>query len=470
MLDPSSPGYKVAKMNLLLHLPYSHRSFLRVDSVQALQTDRAVAELQHRCEGMSMREAWFYPYPADDVDAVVKDGFASMKGPIRFGLYFAPRQLPPGKGQTLKMILCRICVGNSICRSEEDIANIHKAISGYRSIYVPGGAGTSSVFNDTYVLHDNTLVVPTHVVAYHLDVTKVSPEDAQLLTWVNQQSEQLLGFCEANLTKWLISTAQSCESVAALRSRLRTQADLPAAVAAQFGEELYMRVPRNAQIGEPEQEEEPDQVCSELEMHEIAASLGVCPPAPAHAPKLAPSEHVLQLAVAKVDELMHETQDMEEELSILSQDLTEHSEQFDTDHFERAGSFRGELVTHMKDYMLTLQVAEERKHQLERAICDAQALHAFFEIQRNSVTKVAMLTQWKHLLAQRVDLKQRLNGLEGLSSLGPTPPESTQSAEITALEMQVKHKSRIVDLLVQRLRGCGAQLSPREEELLALCA
>ena len=172
MLDPSSPGYKVAKMNLLLHLPYSHRSFLRVDSVQALQTDRAVAELQHRCEGMSMREAWFYPYPADDVDAVVKDGFASMKGPIRFGLYFAPRQLPPGKGQTLKMILCRICVGNSICRSEEDIANIHKAISGYRSIYVPGGAGTSSVFNDTYVLHDNTLVVPTHVVAYHLDVSR----------------------------------------------------------------------------------------------------------------------------------------------------------------------------------------------------------------------------------------------------------------------------------------------------------
>ena len=61
---------------------------------------------------------------------------------------------------------------------------------------------------------------------------------------------------------------------------------MPAAVAAQFGEELYMRVPRNAQIGEQEeQEEEPDQVCSELEMHEIAASLGVCPPAPgAHAP------------------------------------------------------------------------------------------------------------------------------------------------------------------------------------------
>ena len=94
----------------------------------------------------------------------------------------------------------------------------------------------------------------------------MSPEDAQLLAWVNQQSQELLGFCEANFTKWLISTAQSCESVAALRSRLRTQvgspphtastdwlwqADLPAAVAAQLGEELYMRVPRNGQIGEP---------------------------------------------------------------------------------------------------------------------------------------------------------------------------------------------------------------------------
>jgi len=421
-----------------------------------------------------MRDAWFYPYPADDVDAVVKDGFSSMKGPIRFGLYFAPRQLPPGKGQTLKMVLCRICVGNSICRSEDDIANIHKSIPGYRSIYVPGGTGTSSVFNDTYVLHDNTLVVPTHVVAYHLDVSKVSAEDAELTSWLNEQCQELLGFCEANFTKWLINTAQRCDSVAALRSRLRSQADLPAAVAAQLCEELYTRVPRTGEILSQEalfdeQTEESTEV-SEEEMHEVAALVGVCDPPAAYGPKVPPAEHVLQMAVEKVDELMHETQEMEEELTALSDELSAHSEQFDSDHFERAGSFRVELVSHMKDYMLTLQVAEERKHQLERAVRDAQTLHAFFEVQRNSVTKVAMLTQWKHLLVQRVDLKQRLNGLEGLSSLGPTAPESCQSAEITALEMQVTHKSRIVDLLVQRLRTCGSKLSPREEELLTLCA
>ena len=38
-----------------------------------------------------------------------------------------------------------------------------------------------------------------------------------------------------------------------------------------------------------EPEEEADEVCSELEMHEIAASLGVCPPAPGAAPSLAAS-------------------------------------------------------------------------------------------------------------------------------------------------------------------------------------
>ena len=89
----------------------------------------------------------------------------------------APQELPPGCGSTIKLVLCRICVGNPLRRTEEDASNIHKPVAGYNSIYIPG----SSVFNDTYVLHDSSFVVPTHVVAYHLDVRTARVE---CLAWL----------------------------------------------------------------------------------------------------------------------------------------------------------------------------------------------------------------------------------------------------------------------------------------------
>eukprot|EP00658_Telonema_sp_P-2_P073235 TRINITY_DN62296_c0_g1_i1.p1 TRINITY_DN62296_c0_g1~~TRINITY_DN62296_c0_g1_i1.p1 ORF type:complete len:217 (-),score=49.63 TRINITY_DN62296_c0_g1_i1:147-797(-) len=185
----------------------------------------------------------YYPYPEDNVDAVIKDGFGPQKGPFRFGLYFVPQELPAGKSQTLKMMLCKVCVGDSICRSEEAV---NRPVEGYSSIYVPGGAG--EVFNDTYILHDNTLVVPTHLVTYHFDVSTVSAEDSEIISWVHKRCQELLGFAEPipSFTQFVISTTQSCDSVAALRTRLRTQADLPSGVAAELASELFERVPRDS--------------------------------------------------------------------------------------------------------------------------------------------------------------------------------------------------------------------------------
>ena len=74
-------------------------------------------------------------------------------------------------------------------------------------------------------------------------------------------------------------------------------------------------------------------------------------------------------------------QDMEEELVGLCDELDRVNDQFNHDHFERSTCFKAELIGHMKEYMLTLQVAEERKQQLERAVEDAEALHEFFDAQ-----------------------------------------------------------------------------------------
>ena len=120
----------------------------------------------------------------------LQEGFKSIsKGPLRFGLYFMEQDMPPGKGihlshaakfetwgsgQIMKLVLCKICVGNSVCRSEGDATDFTRAPPGYDSLYIPGNQSTElSVFNDTYILYDSALAVPTHVISYHFEASQV---------------------------------------------------------------------------------------------------------------------------------------------------------------------------------------------------------------------------------------------------------------------------------------------------------
>merc|ERR1712046_187722 len=93
-LEPGSPGYQHAQTLLLLHLPNSQRSFLRIDSVHGLQNDKMLREWQTETQGLVTRDCWFYPFPGDDVDLVSKVGFQSMENqPMRMGLYFLEQLL-----------------------------------------------------------------------------------------------------------------------------------------------------------------------------------------------------------------------------------------------------------------------------------------------------------------------------------------------------------------------------------------
>jgi len=165
-----------------------------VDAVHALQNDALLSNFTTNTRGNHVRDAWFYPYPGDDVDAVTKEGFSALgKSPARFGLYFLDGKLAGGKGPTLKMVLCKIAPGKSCVKNEEDVGGFTRAPSGYQSLYVPGatvadtqaieasnedgtdngaqgGSQAASVFNDTYVLFDDSMCIPTHVVSYHLEV------------------------------------------------------------------------------------------------------------------------------------------------------------------------------------------------------------------------------------------------------------------------------------------------------------
>ena len=70
-------------------------------------------------------------------------------------------------------MLCKLCVGNSICRTEIDVDNLTRCPPNYESVYVPGAQSETSVFNDTYLVFEPELCVPTHIISYHFDVSQV---------------------------------------------------------------------------------------------------------------------------------------------------------------------------------------------------------------------------------------------------------------------------------------------------------
>merc|ERR1711988_1100536 len=88
-----------------------------------------------------------------------------------------------------------------------------------------------------------------------------------------------------------------------------------------------------------------------------------------------------------------------------------------------------------------------------------------------SMTKVALLRQWKNLEPLRSDLKRRLAtvaGLQGQSLSWLAPMD--EDPEVQELKHQVQQKERVVQILKQRLRtSSGKKLTKEEEALLSLC-
>jgi len=455
---------------LSLHLPHVQRSSVRVDAVHGLQNDRAVWALQSRGQGM-MRDAWFHPYPTDDTDTVCKEGFKSIpKGPLRFGLYFMEQDMPPGKGQIMKLVLCKICVGNSVCRSEGDATDFTRAPPGYDSLYIPGNQSTElSVFNDTYILYDSALAVPTHVISYHFEASQMSNRDEEAIRWVNKKSQQLLGFSEAQFSHFLMGLAQNADSVTALRSRLRDQADVPAAVADALAEALYSRVPKvsdattRGQVNNVSKSSITDEV--PVDPQQLAEVLGMfdLDDSCIDGATIHEACHCITQDMVQLDEAV-------EDLQATMKKVEDMSETFDEHHFERADKFRQELVAQLKEHMLTLQVAEERRQELLRAIDEGNHLSSFFGNEQMTRTKVALLTQWKNLESLRNNLKIRFQNMSNLPSQILTSASLTEDDELSEMERHVLQKDRVVDILVQRLRSCGADLTPNEEELLALAS
>jgi len=178
---------------------------------------------------------------------------------------------------------------------------------------------------------------------------------------------------------------------------------------------------------------------------------------------------VLDEAVAKMNRSMAELQEAVEDIKGRLGEVEQRSESFDEEHFERGDKFRQELVAHLKDHMLTLQVAEERKTELQRAIDEGSVLQEFISSQKHTRTKTALLTQWKCLEGLRSNLRGRFQALASLPGRVLGPGDSSMDDEVGSMERQVHQKTRVVDILVQRLRDCP-ELTESEQELIALAS
>ena len=265
-----------------------------------------------------------------------------------------------------------------------------------------------------------------------------------------------------------------------LCTKLRDQADVPAEVAQDFAEELFHRVRRagvrtgpgtESTVGNfarTQEEQHRREVVNSACLRHSLALLRL--PVPGKGQVTIPA-NVQTDSLALIDSHMQALDRCAEELKLQLRSQDDVAKGLDDELFERSGVLRTELVDYLKEYMLTLQVAEERQQQMMRAINDAYNVREFMEQQRSQVTKVALLRQWKNLESLRVDLGNRLATLCGLEgqSLGWLAP-TEEDAEVKELKKQVQQKDRVVQILKQRLKtSAGNALTEEEEDLLACC-
>lgn len=323
---------------------------------------------------------------------------------------------------------------------------------------------TAAIFNDTYILFDGSLAIPTHVVSYHLMVDEATMQDKELLRWVNEQCQATFGFSETSFANYFVSLAQSSDSAANLCTKLRDQADVPHEVAQDFADDLFHRVCRT--VLSPGQRLSAEDVPISSLRHALRLLSLPAPPQGATQISAQLSQDALKCIEQQMSELETHADDLKEMLAEQESVISE----LDKELFERSGMFRADLVSYLKEYMLTLQVAEERQQQMIRCINDAYNLREFMEQQRGTMTKVALLRQWKNLEPLRADLNRRLASLSGLQgqSLAWLAPTSEDS-EVQELKRQVQQKDRVVQILKQRLRtSAGSTLTQEEEDLINL--
>jgi len=296
------------------------------------------------------------------------------------------------------------------------------------------------VFNDTYTLLDPELALPTHIVEYQLDVDEA-----------RKKSQAACDICGQG-------RAVVYSPLTNLKACVNCDAELHATAYTARHARLSIEDASTAMDIDPVTGQVLDRYCPVRK--EIVSEDNKLPYA-----SLLTLEDAYAMIKNKMQEYEAEADALKANLSGLEGIMA----QYDGQTTERAALIKQELVTYLMDYMLTLQVAEERRYELKRAISDVVNVTDFMNTKKRTLTKVALLNVWKNLEPQREDLKRRLTSLASLPGHAIVSLTlSEKDKEIDSLARQVEHKQRIVSILKDRLKSSGAELTESDRDLLAL--
>jgi len=428
---------------LRLNLPASHRCFLQIKQVRALPNPRLEREFETASAGLTIVDGWLYAWSTDDVDAVCKGGFRAMQGgPMRFGLYMVTPEVPQNEGMTLKMVLCKVAVGKSVFRTPAGMETITEVPKGYQSIYVPGEQPEEGVpvqemgFVDTYTLFDAELALPTHVVEFKLskDAARVSKDysicescgQGRAVVYSLQSNTKLCAACDL---------AAHASPYTCRFSRLTLEGT-------KDSDDYRFNCTTNRVVQ-----------ASDMESPEFRGHMFL----------------TLDDAFNQMKANMLELEAEVDGLRAAIAGLNSTTNRNESETHDRANLLKQELSKYLVDYMLTLQVSEERRCDIKRTLHDVISVSDFMQMKRTTMTKVAMLNVWKNLECQRVDLQMRLGKLSRIpANAMEMLTLSQKDRQIEELDRQVEQKERVVQLLKSRLKDSGSALTETDMELLAM--
>jgi hypothetical protein len=139
-------------------------------------------------------------------------------------------------------------------------------------------------------------------------------------------------------------------------------------------------------------------------------------------------------------------------------DLQAAMERLGTESHSRAAALRETLVRQLRDYLATVQVADERRFELARAASDVERFAEYAHGKHTASSAPAFLRAWAASASSRGALRARVQRLsEGSFPIPPLGGAGDDSQETGELRRQLAQRDRQLSALRRQLLDLGQQ-------------
>eukprot|EP00698_Gefionella_okellyi_P025462 TRINITY_DN9340_c0_g1_i1.p1 TRINITY_DN9340_c0_g1~~TRINITY_DN9340_c0_g1_i1.p1 ORF type:complete len:473 (+),score=90.94 TRINITY_DN9340_c0_g1_i1:104-1522(+) len=441
-------SYASALLELMLH-PADRRS-IYIKNVFPLATPELAKRFSNAAGSLTVVDGIFLPEQSADVDIVKTSGFVSLPNApngLRFGLY-CMNPLPPMPTQ--RIILSRVIVGKALARAQQDADSMLVLPEGYHSLYVPTNQGLkegaappsarrghlppfphAAYFADQYVSFDPSRALPTHMIEFEISADAVPRMergpchlcgDPVAVAACVQCEQRFCGKCEREVH----TTGQHMQKhtrvpleVASVQTDMRFCPSHKGTVCSKFCWKCGV------------------EVCDD------------CKQAPIHRGvdhEFMPLDQACQRVTKELESIVAKRS----VLQVRTAELVGQTEQLSKDAHTRAAQLKAELLAHLQNYLLTQQIADERKFELARAASDIDRTAEFLISKQQQCNQAEFLRTWSAMSDQRLALQHRVQHLADSQFTMPLMNQDAQ-AEIAELKKQVAMRDKVIAVLKKQV-------------------